>query len=116
MGGGGGDEVACLNWEHEARRSSLDVCFGNRPSTLFDEWEREAIEEQLQRAILRRSFSQPSPVLLPPARLTKRSKMSAMGPPSPPSKRRGIRKVAWAVKRVVGRVLVAAKVLGPEVI
>jgi hypothetical protein len=41
-----------------------------RPGTLLDEYERLAIEAQLSRAVLRRSYSEPSPsrivVLLPP--------------------------------------------------
>jgi hypothetical protein len=42
-----------------------------RPGTLLDEYERLAIEAQLNRAVLRRSYSEPSPsrivVLRPPA-------------------------------------------------
>lgn len=42
-------------------RPSLDVCFGDREITLFDDFERFSVEVQLNRAILRRSFSAPSP-------------------------------------------------------
>ena len=48
----------------EKPRSSLHVCFGDQPITLFDEHERQIIENQLNKAILRRSFSEPSPVRL----------------------------------------------------
>ncbi|BAB85308.1 hypothetical protein [Oryza sativa Japonica Group] len=44
---------------------SLDLNGGGggafRPSTLLDEYERLAIEAQLDRAVLRRSYSEPSP-------------------------------------------------------
>uniref|UniRef100_A0A0E0C9K3 Uncharacterized protein n=1 Tax=Oryza meridionalis TaxID=40149 RepID=A0A0E0C9K3_9ORYZ len=46
-------------------RLSLDLNGGGggafRPSTLLDEYERLAIEAQLDRAVLRRSYSEPSP-------------------------------------------------------
>uniref|UniRef100_A0ACD5WH70 Uncharacterized protein n=1 Tax=Avena sativa TaxID=4498 RepID=A0ACD5WH70_AVESA len=53
---------------------SLDLGGGGgaiRPGTLLDEYERLAIEAQLSRAVLRRSYSEPSPsravVLRPPS-------------------------------------------------
>jgi hypothetical protein len=55
-------------------RLSLDLSGSDgvvRPGTLLDEYERLAIEAQLSRAVLRRSYSEPSPsrivVLRPPA-------------------------------------------------
>ncbi|KAH7672519.1 hypothetical protein IHE45_09G060600 [Dioscorea alata] len=48
----------------EKPRNSLHVCFGDQPITLFDEYERQIIENQLNKAMLRRSFSEPSPVRL----------------------------------------------------
>lgn len=46
---------------NDGARPSLDVCFGEREITLFDEFERFSVEVQLNRAILRRSYSAPSP-------------------------------------------------------
>ncbi|RRT70921.1 hypothetical protein B296_00021967, partial [Ensete ventricosum] len=45
--------------EEEERRGSLDVCFGEHHTTLLDEFERLTFEIQLNRAILRRSYSEP---------------------------------------------------------
>jgi hypothetical protein len=47
--------------ECNGARPSLDVCFGEREITLFDEFERFSVEVHLNRAILRRSLSAPSP-------------------------------------------------------
>uniref|UniRef100_J3M856 Uncharacterized protein n=1 Tax=Oryza brachyantha TaxID=4533 RepID=J3M856_ORYBR len=57
-GGGGGVVVA---------RYSLDVSegCGGRHSALLDEYERMAFEAQLNRAILRRCYSEPSPARFP---------------------------------------------------
>uniref|UniRef100_A0A6V7QSA0 Uncharacterized protein n=1 Tax=Ananas comosus var. bracteatus TaxID=296719 RepID=A0A6V7QSA0_ANACO len=45
----------------EARGGSPDVCYGARHSTLLDEFERLTIEIQMNKTILRRSYSAPSP-------------------------------------------------------
>ncbi|RLM98823.1 uncharacterized protein C2845_PM06G18480 [Panicum miliaceum] len=56
---GGGAGVA----EDAMSRFSLDASAGGRHSTLLDEYERLAFEAQLNRAIvLRRCYSEPSPV------------------------------------------------------
>uniref|UniRef100_A0ACD5U2T9 Uncharacterized protein n=1 Tax=Avena sativa TaxID=4498 RepID=A0ACD5U2T9_AVESA len=59
VGGGNGDDVGDV-----LARYSLDVSAGcgGRHSTLLDEYERLAFEAQLNSAILRRCYSEPSPV------------------------------------------------------
>ncbi|KAG6474964.1 hypothetical protein ZIOFF_064181 [Zingiber officinale] len=45
----------------EASRASLDLCFGDKPTTLLDEFERLSLEVQLNRAIaLERCNSAPA--------------------------------------------------------
>ncbi|KAL5203456.1 hypothetical protein ABZP36_014408 [Zizania latifolia] len=60
-------------------RYSLDVSAGcgGRHSALLDEYERLAFEAQLNRAILRRCYSEPSPARFPAVK-------PAGGPPTPP--------------------------------
>lgn len=69
--------------EAERRRTSLEVCFGDRDTTLLDEFERLAFEIQLNQAILRRSFSEPSPV-----RFTVRPKLPKQSSLTEPSRPR----------------------------
>ncbi|KAF3321850.1 hypothetical protein FCM35_KLT14066 [Carex littledalei] len=53
--------LSVFTMEGNRARPSLDVCFGDREITLLDDFERFSVMLQLNRAILRRSFSAPSP-------------------------------------------------------
>ncbi|KAG8054943.1 hypothetical protein GUJ93_ZPchr0001g32765 [Zizania palustris] len=70
LNGGGGGSIAMVVRSAEGDagtvgRLSLDLGGGDagafRKSTLLDDYERLAIEAQLSRAVLRRSYSEPSP-------------------------------------------------------
>uniref|UniRef100_A0A0E0JQD9 Uncharacterized protein n=1 Tax=Oryza punctata TaxID=4537 RepID=A0A0E0JQD9_ORYPU len=69
LNGGGGIAMEIVEEDDAGAttlgRFSLDLNGGGggafRPSTLLDEYERLAIEAQLDRAVLRRSYSEPSP-------------------------------------------------------
>ncbi|KAJ0987350.1 hypothetical protein J5N97_005706 [Dioscorea zingiberensis] len=79
----------------EEPRSSLHVCFGDHPTTLFDEFEKRTFEIQLNRAVLQRSFSEPSPVRL----VMKALPMAPVIQPPSVSPKRGVSRLSRALNR-----------------